>query len=313
MKNNLRMRKVDVEVKGKMLTYDEYYIVDDNGEEIFDRDIEIENDKRLYDIYKSKSNLLTANEIKEIRKKYGLNQKDYAAVIGVGEITVHRFEKGSIQTEAVDSIMRLSKDPDNMYLLLLQNKEKISTSIYDSLISKIKELRVLKEHKLIDITDIDKSILDFEEESAIDIAKTIINIYNSKIDEVVEKVDSIPEYITHLKLQKLLYYVQAMCLLIFDKKAFPEKIYAWSYGPVIKEVYDNYRERHSEILNKEKDVKRLSSGMNEIINKVIDSYGSIEATKLIDFTHEEEPWKKTNINDEIKVNLIKDYFNSIYN
>ena len=105
---NLRIRKAKVNVKGTLIEYDEYYLVDEMAEEIFDRNIEIENDKQLYDIYKKQNNLLTNSEIKKIRQKYGLTQKEYALVIGVGEVTVHRFENGAIQTEAIDSIMELS-------------------------------------------------------------------------------------------------------------------------------------------------------------------------------------------------------------
>ena len=79
------------------------------GEEIFDRNIEIENDIRLYDIYKKQMNLLTSLEIKNIRKKYGMNQKEFALSIGVDETTLQRIENGSIQSESVDSIIRLSK------------------------------------------------------------------------------------------------------------------------------------------------------------------------------------------------------------
>lgn len=315
MKNmdNLRIRKVQVNVKGSLIEYDEYYLVDDNGEEIFDRDIEIENDQRLYDIYKKQNNLLTNFEIKKIRKKYGLTQKEYALVIGVGEVTVHRFEKGAIQTEAVDSIMKLSNNPDNMAFLLLQNREKISESLYSLLLKRIKELQTLKKHALVDITKFDLDVLEFEEESAIDIAQNIINIYNAKVDELVKNYDIVPEYITNLKLQKLLYFVQAICLMIFGKKAFPEHVVAWSYGPVVKEVYKQYKKNHSGMISSEANVKNISSGLYKVIVEVINSYGSIDANKLIDFTHEEEPWINTEINKEIDIDLIKSYFNKVYN
>lgn len=314
MKNmdNLRIRKVQVNVKGSLIEYDEYYLVDDNGEEVFDRNIEIENDQRLYDIYKKQNNLLTNFEIKKIRQKYGLTQKEYALVIGVGEVTVHRFEKGAIQTEAVDSIMKLSNDPDNMSFLLLQNRKNIGESLYSLLLKRIKELQTLKKHALVDINKFDLDVLEFEEESAIDIAKNIINIYNARVDELVRNYDIIPEYITNLKLQKLLYFVQAMCLLIFGKKAFPEKILAWSYGPVINEVYQQYKQNHASEINSESNIKNVSSGLYKIIEEVINSYGSIEANKLIDFTHEEEPWRNTEINKEIDIELIKNYFNKVY-
>lgn len=309
---NLRIRKVEVEVKGTIIEYDEYYLVDANGEEIFDRDIEIENDKRLYDIYKKQNNLLTKEEIKKIRNKYNLTQKDYALVIGVGEITVHRFEKGSIQTESVDSIMRLSSDPDNMYFLLLQNKKNISEDLYNSLSLRIKELQLLKKHAIADISKFDLDILKFEEEAALDVAKNIINIYNSKVDELVKNYNITPEYITNLKLQKLLYYVQSLCLMIFGKKAFPEKILAWNYGPVINEVYQEYKNNHSKEIKSYDNVKDISSGMYKVIEEVVTSYGSIEANKLIDFTHEEDPWKNAEINKEIDTSLIKEYFSKVY-
>lgn len=311
-RENLRTRRVKVEVKDKLIEYDEYYLVDENGEEIFDRDIEIENDQRLYDIYKKQSNLLTNAEIKQIRKKYGLTQKEYALIIGVGEITVHRFENGSIQTEAVDSMMRLSKDPDNMEFLLLQNSKNISEKVYDSLIERIKELKMLKKHALVDLNKFNLNNLNFEEESATDIAKVIINTYNEKVNKLAKNYDITPTYITNLKLQKLLYYVQSLCLVIFDKKAFPEKILAWSYGPVVNEVYQIYKQNHAKGINSDNSAKNVSSGLYKIIDEVINCYGSIETNKLIDFTHEEEPWKNTDINKEIDVELIKKYFNMVY-
>lgn len=314
MKNNknLRVRKTQVDVKGSLIEYDEYYLVDENGEEIFDRNIEIENDQRLYDIYKKQNNLLTNTEIKKIRQKYELTQKEYALVIGVGEITVHRFEKGSIQTEAVDSIMRLSNDPDNMSFLLLQNRKNIGEKLYNTLLDKIKELQILKRHAIVDINKFDLEVLKFEEESAIDVAKNIINIYNSKVDELVRNYDITPEYITNLKLQKLLYFVQALCLMIFGKKAFSEKILAWPYGPVINEVYQKYKPNRTNEIVSEKFIKNISSGLYKVIEEVVTCYGSIEANKLIDFTHEEEPWKNAEINSEIDIESIRNYFNKVY-
>ncbi len=314
MKNvdNLRVRKVQVNVKNSLIEYDEYYLVDENGEEVFDRNIEIENDQRLYDIYKKQNNLLTNFEIKKIRQKYGLTQKEYALVLGLGEVSINRFEKGAIQTEAVDSILRLSNDPDNMFFLLSQNRNNVSESLYISLVKRIKELQILKKHALVDINKFDLDILEFKEESVINIAQTIINVYNSKVNELVCNYDIMPEYITNLKLQKLLYFVQAISLMVFGKKAFPEKIIAWPYGPVVKEVYQRYRQNHASEIKSEGNIKEVSSGLHKIIDEVVNCYGSIEANKLIDFTHEEEPWINTEIDKEIDIDLIKKYFNKVY-
>lgn len=311
-RDNLRVRRVKVNVKDTLIEYDEYYLVDENGEEIFDRNIEIENDQRLYDIYKKQNNLLTNGEIKKIRQKYGLTQKEYALVIGVGEVTVHRFEKGAIQTEAVDAIMKLSNDPDNMAFLLLQNKKNVGDDLYNSLFDRIRELQILKKHAVVDINKIKVDALDFKEEAVIDVAKNIINKYNAKVDDLVQNYGIVLEYITNLKLQKMLYFVQAICLIIFGKKAFSEKILAWSYGPVVNEVYQHYKQKHAEEIESEGTVKNISSGLDRVIEEVVNCYGSIDVNKLIGFTHEEEPWLNTEINKEIKTQLIKDYFSKVY-
>ena len=62
-RDNLRVRKVQVRVKETLIEYDEFYLVDENEKEIFDW--KIENDKRLYDIYKKKNKYPTNEEIKK--------------------------------------------------------------------------------------------------------------------------------------------------------------------------------------------------------------------------------------------------------
>ena len=53
LNKNLRTRKTVANVKGMDIEFEEYYLINpETNEEIFDRDIEIENDLRLYDIYK---------------------------------------------------------------------------------------------------------------------------------------------------------------------------------------------------------------------------------------------------------------------
>src|SRR5574344_1494012 len=108
MKRILKTRNVNVMVKNLKINYDEDYLVNEIGDEIFDRQIEIDNDIKLYDLYKKQTNLLTSKDIKIIRNKYMLTQKDFSLIIGLGEISIHRFENGSIQIEGVDSIIRLS-------------------------------------------------------------------------------------------------------------------------------------------------------------------------------------------------------------
>ena len=315
-KNNIKTRIVRENVKGKIIEFEEYYKINpETGEEIFDRNIEIENDLRLYEIYKKQEKLLTSSEIKNIRKKYSMNQKDYALSIGVGEITIHRFENGSIQTEAVDSIMRLSEDPDIMYNLLIKNQSNLSNESYNNYLEIIKKLKELKHHRIAELK-IDKyKDLRFETEEVKNVTNQLIIEYNSQIDDFSKKYGiedncELAEYITPLKLQKLLYYIQGMSLRIYGEPAFKEEIRAWKYGPVVEQIYKKYNGRNP--ISTTKTNYQISDGLKQIIELVVSSYGKIEAESLINLTHEEDPWVNTEQLCIISNDSIKEYFNKVY-
>lgn len=315
-RENVKTRRIEANVKGKIIEFDEYYMIDPaTGEEVFDRNIEIENDARLYDIYKKQMNLLTSSEIKNIRKKYDMNQKEFALSIGVGEITIHRFENGSIQTESVDSIIRLSEDPDIMYNLLIKNQANLSDNDFSSFLKKVSVLKKLKHHKIADFNINDYINLNFETESINDVTNQLIIEYNTQIDNVSKKYGiedncGAAEYITPLKLQKLLYYIQGMALRIYGKPAFSNSISAWQYGPVVEEVYQQYKGRNP-IVTPKTDYE-VCDGLKKIIELVVSSYGQIEAGSLIDLTHDEDPWINSVNSGTISIDFIKEYFNKVY-
>ena len=94
MEGMIKTRKRKAKVKGVMLEIIEEYMIDSNtGNEINNHKLDMENDKKLVDAYKEEKELLTSNEIKEIRNMYGMTQKEYAFVLGMGEISIHRLEK----------------------------------------------------------------------------------------------------------------------------------------------------------------------------------------------------------------------------
>ena len=49
------------------------------------------------------------------------------------------------------------------------------------------------------------------------------------------------EYITNLKLQKLLYYAQGYFLAKKNTSLFEDDFLAWEHGPVIRKIYNKYR------------------------------------------------------------------------
>lgn len=97
----------------------------------------------------------------------------------------------------------------------------------------------------------------------------------------------------NLKLQKLLYYSQAMHLVITDEAPlFNSRIEAWEKGPVVPEVYAQYR-HHSLVTDALVDSEylfKLSDLEQKILNIINYVFGSLSSDELVKQTHEEEPW-----------------------
>ena len=117
------------------------------------------------------------------------------------------------------------------------------------------------------------------------------------------------EYITNLKLQKLLYYAQGYFLAKKDTSLFEEDILAWEHGPVVRKIYDKYKNNGSNGIKYDNDFKaEIDSETERILEDVYNDYGQYTAWKLRNMTHEEEPWKNTLRNEVISKDKIKDYF-----
>lgn len=286
-------------------------ICKETEKEIYLRELEIENDITLYDLYKKEKGLLQSFEIRNIRAKYNLNQKDFSKIIGLGEITIHRYENGTIQTDANDSIIRLSDNPENMETLADKNKKKVNHAIYKELLERIEQLKLYYKHKIAQFNKKEICNMDFETLHVETIAEKTIELYNNKVKSLVNEFHTDVPKITNLELQKLLYYIQGLSLFVFDKAAFNEELYAWEYGPIVYEIYSKYKKYKSH----EIDVtcnKIISNGLEKIIEIVVDSYGKYTGRQLINLTHDEEPWLNTPKNNKINIALIEDYFKKVY-
>lgn len=102
-----------------------------------------------------------------------------------------------------------------------------------------------------------------------------------------------PAYLTPMQLQKLLYYIQGWSLAETGSPVFKEDLRAWRDGPVVKEVYQTYRDLGKmPIINVPSSPPELSPSARSLIENVWNRYKEFSAYKLSDLTHEEMPWKK---------------------
>ena len=120
------------------------------------------------------------------------------------------------------------------------------------------------------------------------------------------------ELISNMKLQKLLYYAQGFYLAKYGKPLFDAKIEAWSLGPVVPEVYHEYKSYGSDAikLSEKLDFSVYDEDAREMLDEVYAVYGQFSAWKLSQMTHDELPWKKYHTKDDrtIPAKVLKEYF-----
>lgn len=123
------------------------------------------------------------------------------------------------------------------------------------------------------------------------------------------------EGITNLKLQKILYFVQAYYLAKLGKPLFSDKIEAWGYGPVIPTIYQKYKKNGSSPIISKEDKSSLSEEDKENVQKIWNTFGGYSASKLVDITHTHTPWKEANqtLSQIISHKSLKEYYTPLLN
>ncbi|WP_288384088.1 type II toxin-antitoxin system antitoxin SocA domain-containing protein [uncultured Acinetobacter sp.] len=138
---------------------------------------------------------------------------------------------------------------------------------------------------------------------AMDIANYIVDYVNNTLSK---------NNLTPIKLQKIMYYVYVSCLVKHNIKLFNQPIEKWKFGPVISDVYHNFKAygtKHIDLVvngyeftdgkdggfsfkvipfdKSEIEKSPVISLIQSTINDLID----IGPFELVEKTHREDPWK----------------------
>lgn len=152
----------------------------------------------------------------------------------------------------------------------------------------------------------------------LDVSRHVINYSNTQ------------DYgISNLKLQKILYFIQAFFLVSTSERCFEERIEAWDFGPVVPEAYREYKQFGSGdipsisyiIYFNDEDIweSKVTKYNDDVIfeedklkiESVVDKFADYSATDLVTITHSQSPWinaYRRGQNNEITIDAIREYF-----
>lgn len=217
--------------------------------------------------YRVQEGIVSVGDIYDLMEVYKIGKAPLSLALGFGEITITRYLSGQVPSKEYSDIIRNAlESPSFMIQNLNKNIDKIGETAYKKALSAAKEVEPI--FKLSD-----KMLL------------TISYIFK-KAEEV-----------TPLALQKMLYYIQGIYMVLFGGELFDEECEAWAHGPVFKDVYEVFKSfkynpiddtRFSMLQNR---FKELSDNEKKVVDLVVESFGMYSGKTLERITHEETPWK----------------------
>lgn len=136
-------------IKGQEMTVESNIRFCKNCESpILDEALDQKNIEKVYSLYRQENGLLTPEQIKNIRLKYGVTQVTFAKILGLGDKTIARYENGSLQDAAQNSLIFLAKIPSNFKILFEKNKQLLSENESKCLADRLSKLTTEKTAKM---------------------------------------------------------------------------------------------------------------------------------------------------------------------
>jgi len=118
-----------IDIKGESIEIDvEYLKCKTCGEEFEDPRVEKDPLDDAYREYRRRHEMTQPEEIKALRKRYGLTQTELAKLLGWGGATLSRYENGALQDDAHEKALRLIKEPHNLLDLINQTPKALLES-----------------------------------------------------------------------------------------------------------------------------------------------------------------------------------------
>ena len=253
------------------------------------------NIKSIDEQYRQAEWLISVDDIQKLMDIYNIGKSPLSIALGFGEITITRYMSGQMPSkEYSDIIKKALFSPDYMITLMNENAEKMGETAYKKAIKAAEEIAGL-------FCVSDKMLL-------------VLSYIFEQMKEV-----------TPLALQKILYFIQGIYMVLYDKPLYEEDCMAWVHGPVYEEVYDLFKDFKYNPIEDDRFAifknrfDELGEHEKKVIDLVINTFGKYSGKVLEDITHEELPWKNARAGYDasepsreiISKDEIKNYFISV--
>lgn len=108
---------------------------------------------------------------------------------------------------------------------------------------------------------------------------------------IIERCNQKHESISNLKLQKILYFVQAQFIVKYGTPCFENIMQAWDHGPVVPAVYHEYRGYGNTNIPSYGDKRfHFEQDEQQTLDVTIDRASEYTASQLVEIARNQRPW-----------------------
>ena len=275
--------------------------------ELIINSIEDENLKRIYNKYMEIKNIITPSEIKNLRNRYGISQRELTAILDFGKMTINRYENGSLPSKSHSDYLKLIAKDEYVFF------DKV-TEAYDT--NRISQKTFSKVKNVVNKQSIHDNNYELKLYIENDL-KTSPNIYNGFQVLDLEKLQNLISYIaskTKLYLTSLNKYLWFIDMISYNKRTISVTGLTYiheQYGPVIinrkyeeiSKLDDKYKREDKEkndgsiqsiiTSNGNYDLSTFSDKEIKIIDYVIHLLSNKSVKEISNLSHKELGWKNT--------------------
>lgn len=314
-------REVETKVIAKKEAYDvcgeaievdaQILVCAECGEELYCEEFDNATLICAYNEYRRRHKLLLPEEIKNIREQYGLSQRSFAKLLNWGDKTICRYENGSIQDKAHNSLLLFLREPENMRTYLTENEIVLDERQKEKLLDAVDKLEQDADYRVGRcFFDQFFSRMPSEENGfkGFDYEKlcAMVLFFANKSAELLKT-----------KLMKLLHYSDMFFYKENGISISGMKYAHLPYGPVpdhfdmilgkmaadhivhIDVFYDGVYERH--LVVSECDVPEgvLSEAELQVLNRIYEKFKNFGSVEISDYSHKEKGYNATKTGETI--------------
>ncbi len=273
--------------------------------------------ERAMDAYREKRGLLSSAEIRRIRQQWSLSQVAFATLLGMSPATINRYEKGSLQQEKEDELLRACDSAEYMRDLLRRRGQLLSErqrAAADAKLGRVAGSSAAKSSAARSSAAYWET--GFYESMPVEVSKRSgfrpceFDRYAAVVAWLCKNV----ELVTQTKLYKLLFYADFVCFRASSRSLTGALYRRMPYGPVpvgfsglraqleaddvvvVSEIAfqnGNTGEVFHPGARAEESLAVLTDDDIRVLKFVRDALGALSPSDISDKSHGESAWKDT--------------------